>query len=154
MRFTTRVRPTLLAPMAVVLLLCVSSVGAHAAPAQSSPRTVRVGAVAVATVTVGTPNRDPSGRCVISWSGVSTVTGGLVGEDRATGVLVLDDQMTGSYETTSYSIFKGSVDGCGTGSMVLYFPSVEAGAVPFEGRVEIRRGSGTADLAGIRGGGT
>jgi len=124
---------------------------AGAAPGRSLPP---ITATAVATTTPGAPACDPTGRCVVPWQSTSAVTGGLQGEALSFGSLVTDDPAAGTYTSTHYALFTGAVEGCGSGTVVFYFPPVAGSPGAFRGRIEVHAGSGTGDLAGLRGSGT
>ena len=101
----------------------------------------------------GTPACDPAGRCVLTVAGAAEVTGDLVGGTANAGALMFNSA-TNTYLTMQYTLFTGTIAGCGTGTMLLRSPEVRGSQRPFSGKIEVILGTGTADLRGVMGSGT
>lgn len=147
--------PTLRRAMAFAAICSTAFIGSTVAGADAAAtRTLRITATASAgQATTATPACDPVGRCVVGWSNTADVVGGMTGEDRSFGSIVID-QATFQYSSTHLSLFTGTITGCGTGTVALHFPLVDGGPAPFSGALEIRPGSGTGGLVGMTGEGT
>ncbi len=71
-----------------------------------------------------------------------------------TGTVVEHGAFYGSpagFQFTSLAMFDGSVERCGTGTFVVWFPLLRGGPTPFRGDLEVVEGSGTGELTGLRG---
>ncbi len=71
-----------------------------------------------------------------------------------TGTVVEHGAFYGSpagFQFTSLAMFDGSVERCGTGTFVVWFPLLRGGPTPFRGDLEVVEGSGTGGLTGISG---
>lgn len=101
----------------------------------------------------GTPRCDPAGRCVMTVEGSAEVTGDLVGATANAGALMFNSA-TNSYLTMQYTMFTGTIDGCGAGSLLLRSPEVRGKQQPFIGTISVLLGTGTDGLRGVSGGGT
>jgi hypothetical protein len=107
-----------------------------------------------ATILPGSPTCTPSG-CLESYTVTAQQTGGLDGTVTNNGTLWLESDAAVSFNVTILGLFTGTVQGCGQGTMLMYYPLTSgAFTAAFSGRVEIVSGSGTGGLAGISGAGS
>lgn len=97
------------------------------------------------------PSCDASGQCVGSYSSANTMTGDLI------GTLVVEGNVQFVLGRTTaqqhnLQLFEGTVAGCGRGSFVMVLPLQPISLVgPSVARASIVDGSGTGDLARLRG---
>ena len=101
--------------------------------------------------TIGTPVCSPGTSCVIPFALLGTSTGDLEGTTAQAGAASrLPD---GSLYANSTLVFTGTVAGCGTGTVTMRSTGFNRGGVT-SGSIEIIEGSGTGDLARLRGTGS
>src|SRR5262245_63050846 len=89
----------------------------------------------------------PNGSCVIPFSLLGASSGDFDGTSTQTGGAV--SMPDGSIYANSALLFNGTIDGCGTGKVVMRSTGFNRGGST-SGIVEIVDGSGSGDLAGIR----
>jgi hypothetical protein len=127
------------------------SVGSLAAPAQATGR-FRVlkftsTSVAVSGSFGGSPQCDPAGNCVVSYTVSAALSGDLQGTFSANG-LAYTQPGSSAFQFSAMGMFVGSVRGCGSGSYAIYEPLNTAGSTTVTGLDVMVPGSGTGDLAG------
>lgn len=138
--------------IAVVGLLVVGSTALPTAGASQGMIDV-VGLVVGPDPLHGAPACDAVGRCVLTVESTAEVTGGLLGSTSSAGALMFN-AATNTYLTTQYTLFTGTIEGCGSGTVMMRSPEVSGSQRPFAGNIEVMLGTGTNDLRGINGGGT
>lgn len=111
---------------------------------------VVVNAVPVSTVV---DCEGPGASCLLTYATRSTVTGDMEGGLQSAGALFAD-LTTGSYHTSLLALFRGTLAGCGVGSLAFSIPLVAGGPAPFTGRIDVIPDSGVDELAGVSGHGT
>jgi hypothetical protein len=106
------------------------------------------------TVFPGSQSCTPTG-CLESYTVSARQTGGLDGTLTNNGSLWLANDAAVSFHVTIIGLFTGTVQGCGQGTMLMYYPLTSGTFTSaFSGLVQIVPGSGTGGLAGISGLGT
>lgn len=101
----------------------------------------------------GIPACDVSGKCVTTVTVSSTVTGDLQGAASTVAALMFDS-VTQKYLIMQYTLFTGTVDGCGDGSLIMRLPEVSLEQTIAKGRIDVLPDTGTNELTGVFGGGT
>jgi hypothetical protein len=101
----------------------------------------------------GIPACDASGKCVTTVTVGSAVTGDLQGTASSVAALMFDS-VTHAYLIMQYSLFTGTVEGCGDGSLIMRLPEVRLEQTIVKGRVDVLPDTGTNELTGLFGGGT
>lgn len=101
----------------------------------------------------GIPVCDPAGKCVATVTLSSAVTGDMQGTASTVAALMFDS-VTQRYLIMQYSLFTGTVDGCGDGSLIMRLPEVRLDPTIAKGRVDVLPDTGTNELTGLFGGGT
>jgi hypothetical protein len=139
----------------MVVGLLVASVGlAPRAGADDGGRPSRVsGAIEFADPVVSPLSCDAALHCVVGLSATNQWSGGLQGTSSSREIIAVD-QTTGWATFESFELFTGHVQGCGDGSFTMRGSISRSFPSPGTGTLEVLPGTGSGDLAGVRGRGT